>query len=74
MSEIAHDPGIYDEICTYARLQTDAETAIVIILNGNKGDGFSVQSYAPDTQEMLPKLLESIAQDIRAQAGRKIHE
>lgn len=36
-------PGRYDALCTHVRLQAKAAGAIVIVLGGEKGDGFSAQ-------------------------------
>lgn len=48
-------PGKYDDLCTYVREQAKAEAAIVIILNGEKGNGFSCQIDAKHRE--LPVLL-----------------
>jgi len=57
-------PGKYDDICTMAREQAKADGAIVIIINGERGMGFSCQGNA-ETLMMLPSLLESVARQIR---------
>ncbi len=41
---MAYGPGVYDDIATDVRLKTNATTVVVIILGGNKGDGFAVQT------------------------------
>jgi molybdopterin synthase catalytic subunit len=58
-------PGKYDALCSYVREQTKATGAIVIVMGGNHGDGFSAQTDAL-TLISLPKLLESVAAQIRA--------
>lgn len=58
-------PGIYDDLCTHVRKETESEMAIVIIVKGNKGSGFSVQTENPDLLKVLPDTLEFMAQQIR---------
>jgi hypothetical protein len=38
-------PGKYDALCTYVREQANAEAALVLILNGEQGSGFSIQGH-----------------------------
>jgi len=61
---MAIGPGIYDDICNAARISTNAEGVLLIIINGNKGTGFSC-----DAQEeyihCVPDVLEDIAKGIR---------
>jgi len=61
---MAHGPGKYDSICTLVREQAQAEGAIVIILNGNQGSGFSMQA-PPGATASLPAILETLARQIR---------
>jgi hypothetical protein len=60
-------PGKYDAVCTVAREATKAEAAIVIIINGDKGSGFSVQGdeHATVTMENIITLLMTIAAEMR---------
>jgi len=62
---MALGPGKYDELCTLVREETRAEAALVIIINGKKGSGFSCQSEHFDALLKLPELLEDIAKQIR---------
>ena len=57
-------PGKYDALCSQVREQAKARGAIVIIFDGDKGSGFSVQADGLVTLG-LPDLLETIAADIR---------
>jgi hypothetical protein len=41
-----------------------AETAILVVLGGNKGNGFSVVSIDPDVERVLPRLLRALADEI----------
>ncbi len=61
-------PGKYDPLCTYVREQTRAKAAIVIIVGGEKGSGFSVQC-APNINLALPTLLRATADEIEKVNG-----
>lgn len=56
-------PGKYDELCTLVRETANAEGAIVIIFNGNQGEGFSCQAPLVLTAR-LPSILRKLAEDI----------
>jgi hypothetical protein len=58
-------PGRYDEICTIVREDTSADLAIVIIVGGKNGDGFSCQTIDPMIMERIPEMLETVAEQIR---------
>lgn len=60
---MAMGPGKYDSLCTAAREAATAQGAILFILNGHAGTGFSAQL----TGEMLfkvPAILREMAQEI----------
>ena len=59
-----HNPGKYDDLCTEARLKAKAHGAILIILGGDKGFGFSVQ-MPEKAIAGLPAILETLAAEIR---------
>jgi hypothetical protein len=65
-------PGKYDDACTAARVVANAEIAIVLILNGDKGSGFSVQGHLGTkiTVEEIAGFLEAIAAEMRRDAER----
>lgn len=63
---MAIGPGRYDDVCTMVREQTNAVAAIVIVVEGDKGNGFSVQTLDPIVNDVLPTMLEEIARGIRA--------
>jgi hypothetical protein len=60
-----NDPGKYDDLCTGARLVAKAEGVILIVINGEKGSGFSVQGTI-EVLHQLPEVLEAVAEQIRA--------
>jgi len=57
-------PGVYDDLCTKVRKAAKANTAIIIIGEGHKGSGFSVQSVDFYVNFKLPSLLRDIADEI----------
>lgn len=61
-------PGKYDDACTVARESTQAEAVVLLVLNGDRGTGFSVQSHGEDISAALPDLLEHMARQIRQSA------
>ena len=61
---MAQGPGKYDDICTTVREQTQAAAAIVIVINGHKGTGFSLQATGHELAR-LPDILEALANQIR---------
>jgi hypothetical protein len=63
-------PGVYDDLCTKVREEAEAHTAIVIVMGGKYGPGFSLQSAMPDRLP-LAAILEHIAKQIRESMGGK---
>ena len=66
---MALGPGQYDELCTTVREEANADVAIVIVIGGEKGFGFSCQADLPTTLR-LPDILEALAREIRADMHR----
>jgi hypothetical protein len=66
-------PGKYDDLCTYVSEQVGIGEhgggVIVIVLGGNKGNGFSCQADLRTTM-LLPDMLEEMARQIRADVER----
>jgi predicted ATP-grasp superfamily ATP-dependent carboligase len=63
---MALGPGKYDDVATIVRELTDAAAVIVLVIEGNQGSGFSVQTTLPNlTAENLAKLLENMARQLR---------
>jgi len=64
-----HNPGKYDDLCTEVREKAQAMGAVIIIFDGNKGNGFSIQ--LPFEQLLkLPDVLEDVAKGIRKDLER----
>jgi len=62
---MAWGPGKYDDLCTRVREEAKADAAIVIVINGANGSGFSVQTDNPLLLAKLPELLEHMARELR---------
>ena len=61
-------PGKYDDLTTYVREKSEAHGVIVIIVGGNKGEGFSCQADIV-TLSLLPKMLRDVANQIEKDQG-----
>lgn len=62
-------PGKYDDVCTEVRKRVgiaDVGGVIVIVLGGDKGNGFACQAD-PLTTLMLPELLDQVVLAMRAE-------
>jgi hypothetical protein len=60
---MAIGPGKYDDLATMAREQAHAVGVIIIVIGGDKGNGFAVQADLPTTL-MLPQMLRFMANEI----------
>jgi hypothetical protein len=60
---MATGPGKYDDLCTYVREQTGG-SVILIVVDGNRGAGFSCQADLKAAL-ILPDMLEHVAASIR---------
>lgn len=58
-------PGKYDDVCTLVRETTKAQAAVVLVLNGDRGSGFSVQAHHEIERQVLADLLELIVKELR---------
>jgi hypothetical protein len=65
---MAAGPGKYDTLATHVRVEAQARAAIVIVIGGNLGDGFSVQCRGEDITQALPSILRRVADDIEEAA------
>lgn len=66
-------PGKYDDVCTLARIATSAEAIVLIVANGNEGQGFSVQMADPRYLLTLPSVLRDVADEIEKQQTSAHH-
>ena len=58
-------PGKYDAEATMVREATNAQGVVVIVVGGDRGEGFSCQASLPITLG-LPAMLRSMADQIEA--------
>jgi hypothetical protein len=58
-------PGKYDDETTMVQAKTQARGVVLIIIGGNKGEGFSIQATLEVTLA-VPKMLRRIADQIEA--------
>ena len=63
-------PGKYDAECHETMRSTGAVGCVVIVIAGDRGDGFSFRTRDPELLRVLPTMLENMAADIRADAQR----
>ena len=60
---MALGPGKYDWLATHTRKTVRASGVILIVMEGTRGSGFSVQA-SPEVTSRLPEILRHIADDI----------
>lgn len=59
-------PGKYDDLCTYVRTHAQAKGALLLVIAGNKGGGFSCQADLETTLK-LPGILRLLASQLEAE-------
>jgi hypothetical protein len=65
---MAIGPGKYDHLASFVRKWATAKAVVLIVVDGDKGSGFSVQAHG-DIASSLPVLLRRIADDIEEGLG-----
>lgn len=70
---MATGPGKYDGITTLVREQTEAYAVILMVIDGNRGTGFSVQTRDPALVAGLPSFLRIVADEIEVDLQPKGH-
>jgi hypothetical protein len=66
-----NDPGKYDEACTQARIATRAVGVLLVVIEGDKGTGFSVQTHDKEVLHVLPAILRLTADEIERENRRR---
>jgi hypothetical protein len=61
---MATGPGTYDKEATAVRESTGAETVMILVVGGLRGNGFSVQTVDPDFGRNIPAMLRQMADEI----------
>ena len=59
-------PGKYDQLCTHVREIANARAAIIIVLDGEAGSGFSVQAHESVPPKKLAAILQAVIDELRA--------
>lgn len=62
--EAFEGPGKYDAQCAKALLETDAYAVLMVVVGGNKGHGFSVNSRDRSIVLNISTLLREVADEI----------
>ncbi len=65
-------PGKYDDICTKIREQVNADGVILIIANGDRGNGISIQCSSASLILSLANMLEEAAKQIKVDLGTNV--
>lgn len=63
--------GKYDALATYVRTTAEAEGAIVIVIRGNRGSGFSVQAQGGLGAAALARILQLVASELEAECRKR---
>jgi hypothetical protein len=63
--------GLFDAACNTVRDMTQARCAVVIVVDGTAGSGYSVIGLL-DAQVLLPDILQEIADALRGQLMRSL--
>lgn len=64
-------PGKYDDICTYARKRAEAAIALLLIVGGKRGGGFSVQMDSHRVRDAGPQIIVRLLREIADQIERE---
>ena len=62
-------PGKYDKYCTEVRENARAQAVVLIVLNGARGSGFSVQASSELDPPVLADLLQHVVNQMRSDYG-----
>jgi len=65
-------PGKYDDVTTMVRALTEAQAVVLMVIDGNQGNGFSVQAY-DDIVIDLPALLRTMADEIEKEGKEQLN-
>ncbi|RAS35875.1 hypothetical protein [Paraburkholderia bryophila] len=63
--------GAFDAACTHVRNWTQARCAVVVVIDGEFGSGYSVMGPL-DAQILLPDILERMAKTLRQQLSKNL--
>lgn len=63
--------GLFDTACNHVRHMTQARCAVVIVIDGESGSGYSVVGPL-DAQVLLPDILQKMADTLRRQLSKNL--
>ncbi|WP_146749730.1 hypothetical protein [Paraburkholderia bryophila] len=63
--------GAFDAACAHVRDATQARCAVVVVIGGESGSGYSVMGPL-DAQILLPDILERMAKTLRQQLSKNL--
>lgn len=66
--------GKYDDLCTQVREAAEAQAVVLVVMDGNKGSGFSVQSHEPMSPAVLSVMLADLAHQVRQSDTMSTHQ
>ena len=62
-------PGKYAVECERDLRETEASAVLLIVLNGKKGNGFSMATLYPELMAAVPSILRDMANEIESSVG-----
>lgn len=62
---MAEGPGKYDDLCSLVRIGSEGKVVLVMVIEGNKGSGFSVQADKELAPGAIADLMMNLARVIK---------
>ena len=66
---MAQGPSKYDRECTLVRESAQAKVVLVIVVGGDRGDGFAMQAGGDVPPTVVAKMLRNVADQIERSSG-----
>jgi hypothetical protein len=66
---MAQGPSKYDKECTLVRDSASAKVALVIVIGGDRGDGFAMQAGTEVPPSVVAQMLRNVAEQIERTVG-----
>jgi len=67
-------PGRYNDIADFARIKTGARGLVLIVLDGQRGQGFEVLVDDPVLLRELPNMLRTVAEAVERDVEHDLKE
>ena len=61
---MAQGPSKYDKECTLVRESASAKVALIIVIGGDRGDGFAMQAGTDVPPSVVAQMLRNVADQI----------